>query len=87
MTASAPSRSKWYQSRAGKITLILGVASATLYGLLFLFSDTLTELAARTRDGHKLYALVPIAVAMVFSFVHGAFTGRFWDLIGLRAKR
>jgi hypothetical protein len=24
---------------------------------------------------------------MVFSLVHGAFTGHFWDLLGLRAKK
>jgi hypothetical protein len=74
-------------SRALVITLILGAASAGLYFLLFLFSDRLTELAAATRAGEKIYALVPLVVAMVFSFVHGAFTGHFWDLLGLRAKK
>jgi pheromone shutdown protein TraB len=73
--------------RALVITLILGAASAGLYLLLFLFSDRLTELAAATRAGKTIYALVPLAVAMVFSFVHGAFTGQFWDLLGLRAKK
>jgi hypothetical protein len=68
-------------------TLSLGVASAGLYLLLFLFSDRLTELAAATRAGASIYALVPLAVAMVFSFVHGAFTSQFWDLLGLRAKK
>jgi len=86
MTASSktPSRSP----RALVLTLILGAASAGLYILLFVFSDKLPELAAMTRQGeHKLYALVPIAIALVFSFVHGAFTGHFWDLLGLRAKK
>jgi hypothetical protein len=69
------------------ITLVLGVASAVLYLLLFLYSDRLTELARLTREGDKLYALVPLVVAMVFSLVHGAFTGHFWDLLGLRAKK
>jgi len=73
--------------RALVVTLILGAASAALYLLLFLFADQLIDLAERTRDGHKLYALVPIVIAMVFSFVHGAFTGHFWDLLGLRAKK
>ena len=75
------------RSRALLTTLILGVASAGLYFLLFLFSDRLTDLATLTREGHKLYALVPLVIAMVFSFVHGAFTGQFWDLLGLRAKK
>jgi hypothetical protein len=86
MTASSkiPSRSP----RALVLTLILGAASAGLYMLLFVFSDKLPELAAMNRQGeHKLYALVPIAIALVFSFVHGAFTGHFWDLLGLRAKK
>jgi len=61
--------------------------SAVLYLLLFLYSDRLTELAQLTRSGDKLLALVPLAIAMVFSLVHGAFTGHFWDLLGLRAKK
>ena len=73
--------------RALVVTLVLGVASAALYFLLYLFSDTLPGLAAATRQGEKLYALIPLAIAMVFSFVHGAFTGHFWDLLGLRAKK
>lgn len=74
--------------RALVLTLILGAASASLYILLFVYSDKLPELAAMSRQGgHTLYALVPIAVALVFSFVHGAFTGHFWDLLGLRAKK
>lgn len=73
--------------RALIVTLALGAASAGLYFLLFLFGDQLPALAAATRQGDKLYALVPLAIAMVFSFVHGAFTGHFWDLLGLRAKK
>lgn len=73
--------------RALAVTLALGATSAGLYVLLFVYGDRLTELALRARDGQRVYALVPLAIAMVFSFVHGAFTGRFWDLLGLRAKR
>jgi uncharacterized membrane protein YedE/YeeE len=73
--------------RALVVTLGLGAASATLYFLLYLYSDTLPELAAATRKGEKLYAFIPLVIAMVFSFVHGAFTGAFWDLLGLRAKK
>ena len=80
-------------ARAVAITLALGVASTGLYVLLFVFADRLPEIAAATRNGETPYgialalALVPILIALVFSFVHGAFTGRFWDLLGLRAKR
>ena len=73
--------------RALATTVVLGIASGGLYLLLFLFSDALPELAAETRQGEKLAALVPVAIAIIFSFVHGAFTGHFWDLLGLRAKK
>ena len=74
--------------RALVLTLVLGVCSAGLYFLLFLFSEELTLLASANRDGqHRLYAFIPLAVALVFSLVHGAFTGHFWDLLGLRAKK
>ena len=84
MSVSSPSGRS---SRALVLTLVLGAMSAVLYLLLFLYSDRLTELAQLTRAGDKLYALVPLVVAMVFSLVHGAFTGHFWDLLGLRAKK
>jgi hypothetical protein len=84
---SASSFTSRLSSRALVVTLVLGAASAALYFVLYLFSDTLSELAAATRAGEKIYALVPLAVAMVFSLVHGAFTGHFWDLLGLRAKK
>lgn len=73
--------------RALAFTLLLGGASVGLYFLLFIYSDTLPELAVATRQGDKLYALVPLVIALVFSFVHGAFTGRFWDLLGLKARK
>jgi hypothetical protein len=75
-------------SRTHTLVLVvgLGTLSLLLYLLLFQFADRLTAMAAATRQGAKLYALVPIAIAMVFSFVHGAFTGHFWDLLGLKAK-
>lgn len=68
-------------------TVIMGAFSAGLYFLLYLYSDALPQLAAETRQGSKLYALIPLIVALTFSFVHGSFTGRFWDLLGLRAKK
>ncbi|HIJ84095.1 MAG: hypothetical protein HW380_736 [Magnetococcales bacterium] len=68
-------------------TLLLGMASATLYLLLFLYSESLTHVATLIRQGHKIYVVIPIGGALIFSFVHGAFTGRFWDLLGLKAKK
>jgi hypothetical protein len=61
-----------------------GVVSVALYVLLFAYSDETVEMARRTREGEKLLFLVPIVIAFVFSFVHGAFTGAFWAAIGLK---
>ena len=33
------------------------------------------------------YVLAPIAMALVLSYTHGIFTGLFWDLLGLKAKK
>lgn len=64
-----------------------GAASIALYLLLFLYSEQFVEWAQRTRDGEKLLFIIPIAVAFVFSYVHGAFTGYFWDALGLKAAK
>lgn len=65
--------------------LVLGAASALLYALLYRYSDETVELARRTREGEKILFLVPIAIAFAFSLVHGAFTGHFWDALGLKS--
>jgi len=63
--------------------IVCGAASLALYALLFLYADETVELARRTREGEKIWFLVPIVIAFAFSLVHGAFTGAFWDAIGL----
>lgn len=62
---------------------VYGGAAVFFYFLLYLYEASLLEWAGRGR----WYFLVPVAVAFVFSFVHGNFTARFWDLVGVRAKR
>ena len=84
---NSKSNARRYLSRALVTTVVMGAISAGLYFVLYLYSGTLPQLAAEARQGNKLYALVPLIIALVFSFVHGAFTGRFWDLLGLRAKK
>lgn len=69
------------------ITLGLGVLSAILYYLLYQYGDDIRRLAEITNAGDKQYFYVPIVIALVFSFVHGAFTGHFWDVLGLKAKK
>jgi uncharacterized membrane protein HdeD (DUF308 family) len=63
-------------------TVTLGTLSSGLYVALFLNERTLLELSVR----HWWSFLIPIAVAFIFSFVHGAFTGAFWDAVGLKPK-
>lgn len=67
-------------------TVLTGCVSLGLYALLFLYSDWFVELARRTREGEHMLFVAPLLVAFVFSYVHGAFTGYFWDSIGLRAS-
>ncbi len=62
-----------------------GIASVALYALLFAYADLFLDWARRTRDGEYALALIPVAVAFAFSWVHGAFTGYFWEILGLRA--
>jgi hypothetical protein len=70
------------------ISLIgLGVLSALLYYGLYHSNDFILEAAQKVREGEKAYFLLPIAIAFVFSYVHGEFTGRFWHALGLQAKK
>ena len=85
--SSTPKETRPSGRRNIALVVGLGGLSALLYVLLFQFSDRLTAMATAAREGEKLYALVPLAIAMVFSLVHGAFTGHFWEALGLRAKR
>ena len=64
--------------------VMYGAASLALYALLFLYADETVELARRTREGEKIWFLVPIVIAFVFSLAHGAFTSSFWNAIGLK---
>jgi hypothetical protein len=68
-------------------TLIFGAASLGLYLLLFAYSDRFVDWAQRTQQGEKALFLIPIFVAFVFSYFHGAFTGHFWESLGMRAAK
>lgn len=68
-------------------TLTFGAASLVLYYLLFHFSDHFVDWALRTKHGEKSLFLIPVAVAFVFSYFHGQFTGHFWETLGLRAAK
>lgn len=38
-------------------------------------------------EGNALNVLVPIVVAFIMSYAHGAFTAMFWDSLGLKAAQ
>ncbi|MDH4276219.1 MAG: hypothetical protein OEW08_14395 [Gammaproteobacteria bacterium] len=70
--------------RAAKLALLFGTISVTLYILLFYFSDLTIEWARMTRQGQKEYFILPVIIAFVFSYFHGAFTSHFWDMLGFK---
>ncbi|MDH5179679.1 MAG: hypothetical protein OEZ39_19540 [Gammaproteobacteria bacterium] len=74
-------------SRAARYAWITGVGSASLYMLLFAYSDLILRMAKATLHGDKGLFFVPILIAFAFSFVHGAFTGHFWEALGLKPKQ
>jgi lipopolysaccharide export LptBFGC system permease protein LptF len=61
----------------------LGVLSAALYVALFILEEPILEM---TSQG-KWSFFIPIAIAFAISFAHGAFTGEFWDVLGIKAKK
>jgi len=61
---------------------VLGLLSVALYVLLYYFEEPILDWSKRG----GWYFLVPISMAFIFSIVHGTFTGRFWDLLGVKAK-
>ena len=65
---------------------VLGTLSIALYTLLFYFSEELVQMAETTRRGNKMFFPVPIALPLLFSWVHGSFTGHFWDLLGFKPR-
>lgn len=78
MSASASAKSGNWARLAALTALTVG-----LY--LGLYFNEAAVLDVSTR-GHWWF-LAPVAIAFVFSFVHGAFTGLFWDVLGVKAKR
>lgn len=64
-------------------TLLLGALTGVLYWLLFAHERTILDLTAKG----QWYFIVPLVIAFVFSFAHGAFTAEFWNALGVRARR
>lgn len=62
--------------------VVYGVISFLLYALLYVFEDHILRWTVRGR----WFFVFPVLVAFVFSLFHGAFTGYFWDALGVRAR-
>jgi hypothetical protein len=63
--------------------IISGIFSIALFTALFTNQDLVSS--AFTRGGW--YAFLPIGTALIFSFVHGSFTGHFWTVMGIEAAK
>lgn len=62
---------------------LFGLVSVVLYFLLYLFEDSILEF---TSQG-GWYFIAPVAIAFLFSFIHGNFTAHFWEVLGIKAKK
>lgn len=63
--------------------VITGIVSIAMYGMLLSKQDLINS----TFGKGGMYAFLPIVTAFAFSFVHGAFTGHFWTVLGIEAAK
>jgi hypothetical protein len=63
--------------------ILTGILSIALYVVLFMHQGIVIDLFSRG----GVYALLPIATAFIFCSVHGCFTGSFWTVFGVEAKK
>lgn len=75
-------KNKTRKKPIGKMAFF-GIVSIALYAALLLNQDIINS--SFIRGG--LYALFPIVIAFIFSFVHGSFTGSFWTVLGIEAAK
>ncbi len=68
------------------VLAVFGVMSVVLYTGLYFFNADIIALAKSTYSGDKELFFVPVLIALLFSFVHGAFTSKFWDVLGVKPK-
>jgi hypothetical protein len=62
---------------------IWGVVSIAMYAALLLYQEPVIDYFGRG----GFFAFLPIAVAFLFSYVHGSFTGSFWSVMGIEASK
>ena len=66
----------------GKLVLF-GICTGAAYTALLMNQALITAYFTKG----ALYALLPIATAFAFSFLHGNFTSLFWTVLGVEAKK
>jgi hypothetical protein len=66
--------------------IFFGCLSGLLYAELFRFQIVINHFAELTREGEKIDFLIPIGIAFLFSYVHGAFATYSWQSLGLKVK-
>lgn len=65
-------------------TALWGVVSIGMFIAMYIFEGDINTTFGK---GGFAYALLPIATAFAFSFVHGNFTGNFWTAMGIEASK
>ena len=78
----AADHSKSAKKPVGKMVLF-GICSAIIYVALLANQGLITAYFTRG----ALYAVLPIAGAFTLSYIHGHFTGYFWTVLGIEAKK
>jgi hypothetical protein len=63
--------------------LVMGLLSAAMYTFLLMNQTMINNYTAMG----GAFALLPIATAFLFSYVHGSFTGNFWTVLGIEASK
>jgi hypothetical protein len=64
-------------------TILMGLIVVTIYVLLISNQGLVNDYVSRG----GLYAFLPILAAFIVSFFHGSFTGNFWTILGVEAKK
>ncbi|MCL4456493.1 MAG: hypothetical protein M1147_01915 [Nitrospirae bacterium] len=63
--------------------IIMGIVSIALYAALLVKQDIINGIFGKG----GIYAFFPIITAFIFSYFHGGFTGSFWTVLGVEAKK
>jgi hypothetical protein len=63
--------------------VFFGICSAIMFGAVLAQQGLITAYFTRG----ALYAALPIAGAFAISYIHGHFTGYFWTVLGIEARK